>query len=49
MYSKVLLAVDVSEVSKLLVGQLPNLIKVGLREVVLVHVVNLREALVNRL
>jgi len=44
MYSKVLLAVDVSEVSKLLVGQLPNLIKVGLKEVVLVHVVNLREA-----
>lgn len=44
MYSKVLLAVDVSEVSKLLVGHLPNLLRVGLKEVVLVHVVNLREA-----
>ena len=44
MYAKVLLAVDVSQVSKLLVGHLPNLIKVGLKEVVLVHVVNIREA-----
>lgn len=43
MYSKVLLAVDVSEVARLLVGHLPNLLKVGLKEVVLVHVVNIRE------
>ena len=34
MYSRVLLAVDVSEASKLLVEHLPNLIKVGLKEVV---------------
>lgn len=44
MYSKVLLAMDLSNVSELLVDHLPNLIKVGLKEVVLVHVVNIREA-----
>ena len=44
MYSKVLLAIDLSDAGELLVEHLPNLIKVGLREVVLVHVVNLREA-----
>lgn len=43
MYSKVLLATDLSEVSDLLIGHLPNLIKVGLKEVVLVHVVNIRD------
>jgi len=44
MYSKVLLAIDLSDVAELLVDHLPNLIKVGLKEVVLVHVVNTREA-----
>ena len=43
MYSKVLLAVDLSDVSELLVDHLPNLIKAGLEEVVLVHVINIRD------
>ncbi|MBU3933958.1 MAG: universal stress protein [Candidatus Omnitrophica bacterium] len=43
MYSKILLAVDTSESSELLVEHLPHLIKVGLKEVVLVHVVNIKE------
>lgn len=41
MYSKILLATDLSERSTLIVEHLPNLIKVGLQEVVLVHVVNI--------
>jgi len=44
MYSRILLATDLSEISKRLVEHLPNLISVGLKEVVLVHVVSIRMA-----
>lgn len=44
MYSKILLATDLSDVSELLVEHLPNLIEVGLKEVVLVHVINIQDA-----
>lgn len=42
MYSKILLATDLSESSELLVEHLPNLIKIGLQEVILMHVINIR-------
>lgn len=44
MYSKILLATDLSGVSTQLVDHLPHLIRVGLQEVLIVHVVNLRDA-----
>ncbi|MGA1869530.1 MAG: universal stress protein [bacterium] len=44
MYSKILLATDLSASSELLVKCVINLVTLGLREVVLVHVVSLRNA-----
>lgn len=43
MYSKILFATDLSEVSERIIEHLPNLLKVGLQEVVLVHVVSIRD------
>lgn len=44
MYSKILLATDLSASSELLVKCVINLVTLGLQEVVLVHVVSLRDA-----
>ena len=48
MFSKILLAIDFSGVSTLLVEHLSHLLKVGLQEAVLAHVVNLRDAGISR-
>lgn len=44
MYSKILFATDLSDASELMVDHLPHLIKVGLEEVILVHVVDIVHA-----
>lgn len=43
MYSKILFATDLSEVSERIIEHLPNLLNIGLQEVILVHVVNIRD------
>lgn len=44
MYSKILFATDLSDASELMVDHLPTLIEVGLKEVILVHVVDIVHA-----
>lgn len=44
MYSKILLATDLSDVSMLMIEHIPNLIPIGLKEILLVHVVDIRHA-----
>lgn len=44
MYSRILLATDLSNVSMLMIEHIPNLIPIGLKEILLVHVVDIRHA-----